>query len=325
VNLLTIEGLKVYYHTSRGVVKAVDGVNLSIRVGETLGLVGESGSGKTTLAYSIVRLLPPGARIVDGVISFRPRGMDQVVDLVKLPESRMREIRGRRIGMIFQDPMTFLNPVMKVGDQIAEGIIWHEKCSRDEAKERAIKLLEEVKVPDPSTVASYYPHQLSGGMRQRVMIAISISCNPQLLIADEPTTALDVTVQAQILRLIKELQTKFGMSLLLITHDLAVAANVCERVAVMYAGKIMEEGNIHDIYRNPMHPYTAAMLRVTPRLAGIGGSISAIEGELPDLTNPPSGCRFHPRCPFVMERCSREEPPPGSMTSGRRAACWMAL
>lgn len=324
MELIKITNLKTYYlqrapSKPKGVIKAVDGVDLSIVTKEALGLVGESGSGKTTLAYSIVRLLPRNARIVDGSILFHPLG----VDMLKSNESEMRKIRGKEVGIIFQDPMTFLNPAMTVAGQIAEGIIRHQKCSREEAKKRAIELLEKIKMPEPFTVASYYPHQLSGGMRQRVIIAIAISCNPQLLIADEPTTALDVTVQAQILKLIKELQAKLGMSLLLITHDLAVAANVCDKVVVMYAGKIAEEGDVHSIYKNPIHPYTAGLLKVTPRLKETNEGIQTMEGEPPDPTNTPTGCRFHPRCPYAKEKCSIVEPPLKNLDDGRRVACWM--
>ena len=326
MELLSITNLKTYYlertrSKPKGVIKAVDGVDLSLGTKEALGLVGESGSGKTTLAYSIVRLLPRNARIVDGSILFHPSG----VDLLKSNESEMRKIRGKEIGIIFQDPMTFLNPAMKVVDQIAESIVWHQKCSRKEAKKRAIELLEKTKMPEPFTVASYYPHQLSGGMRQRVIIAIAISCNPHLLIADEPTTALDVTVQAQILKLIKELQAKLGMSLLLITHDLAVAANICDKVVVMYAGKIAEEGDVHNIYKNPIHPYTAGLLKVTPRLKETNESIQTVEGEPPDPTNLPTGCIFHPRCPYAKEKCSLVEPPLKNVDDGRRVACWMVV
>ena len=326
MELLRITNLKTYYlertrSKPKEVIKAVDGVDLSLGTKEALGLVGESGSGKTTLAYSIVRLLPRNARIADGSILFHPSG----VDLLKSNESEMRKIRGKEIGIIFQDPMTFLNPAMKVADQIAEGIMWHRKCSREEGKKRAIELLEKTKMPEPFTVASYYPHQLSGGMRQRVIIAIAISCNPHLLIADEPTTALDVTVQAQILKLIKELQAKLGMSLLLITHDLAVAANICDKVVVMYAGKIAEEGDVHNIYKNPIHPYTAGLLKVTPRLKETNESIQTVEGEPPDPTNLPTGCIFHPRCPYAKEKCSLVEPPLKNVDDGRRVACWMVV
>jgi len=326
MELLRITNLKTYYlertrSKPKEVIKAVDGVDLSLGTKEALGLVGESGSGKTTLAYSIVRLLPRNARIVDGSILFHPSG----VDLLKSNESEMRKIRGKEIGIIFQDPMTFLNPAMKVVDQIAESIVWHQKCSRKEAKKRAIELLEKTKMPEPFTVASYYPHQLSGGMRQRVIIATAISCNPQLLIADEPTTALDVTVQAQILKLIKELQAKLGMSLLLITHDLAVAANICDKVVVMYAGKIAEEGDVHNIYKNPIHPYTTGLLKVTPSLKETNESIQTVEGEPPDPTNLPTGCIFHPRCPYAKEKCSLVEPPLKNVDDGRRVACWMVV
>ncbi len=317
-NLLEILNLRVYYFTFDGVVKAVDNVSLAIRKGESLALVGESGCGKSTLGLSIMRLVPRPGRIVDGKIVLHP----DMIDLVSAPESEIRRIRGKRIGMVFQDPMTYLNPVMKIGDQIAEGIMQHERCSREEARKRAIELLAKVRIPDPATIASYYPHQLSGGMRQRVVIAIAISCNPELLIADEPTSALDVTVQAQILDLIKELQEELNSSLLLITHDLGIVAETCDRVAVMYAGKIVEEADVYDLFREPKHPYSEGLLRAAQSIESGSREIVTIEGSVPDLLNPPPGCRFHPRCKYAMEKCKIECPPMIDL-GNRRVACWL--
>jgi len=317
--VLEISNLVVHYFISDGVVRAVDGVTIHVREKEALAIVGESGSGKSTLAYSIVRLLPENGRILNGSIWLYP----DKKDLARMPEDEMRKIRGCRIGMIFQDPMTFLNPVMKVGDQIAEAIIYHQKCSKSEAKKKAVELLEKLKIPDAAIVASYYPHQLSGGMKQRVMIAIAISCNPQLLIADEPTTALDVTVQAQVLKLIKQLQQELGMSLILVTHDLGVVAEVCDRVAIMYAGKIVEVGDIYKLYKDPKHPYTVGLLDATPTIQEPGKRIATIRGSVPNLIDPPSGCRFHPRCLHATKKCEREEPPLVEIDDDRYVACWL--
>jgi len=319
LNILEINNLKTYYFATEGVVKAVDDVTLYIKNKEALAVVGESGSGKSTLAYSIVKLLPENGRILNGNIWLYP----DKIDLVRLSENEIRKIRGNRIGVIFQDPMTFLNPVMKVGDQIAEALIFHKKCSQSEAKRKAIELLEKLKIPDASAVASQYPHQLSGGMKQRVMIAIAISCNPQLLIADEPTTALDVTIQAQVLELLKDLQLKLGMSLILVTHDLGVVAKVCDRVAIMYAGKIVEIGDIYSLYKKPIHPYTKGLLQATPTIQEPGKKIMAIGGSVPNLINPPSGCRFHPRCPYATEKCKMKEPPFVNVDKERYVSCWL--
>lgn len=318
MSLLEISNLVVHYFTSDGVVRAVDGVTIHVKEKEALGIVGESGSGKSTLAYSVVRLLPENGRILNGNIWLYP----DKLDLARASEDEIRKIRGCKIGMVFQDPMTFLNPVMKVGDQIAEPIIYHQKCSPSEAKKKAIELLEKLKIPEASIVASSYPHQLSGGMKQRVMIAIAISCNPRLLIADEPTTALDVTVQAEVLGLLKKLQRELNMSLILVTHDLGVVAEVCDRVVIMYAGKVAEVSDIYTLYKNPKHPYTMGLLGATPTIYE-SRNIAIIKGSIPNLINPPSGCRFHPRCLYATKKCEVEEPPLTEIDEGKYVACWL--
>lgn len=319
MSLLEIRNLRTYYFTSKGTVRAVDGVSLDIEEGEALGLVGESGCGKTTLAHSIVRPRPEAMQIVSGSVWFESDSGR--VDVARLPENRIRSIRGREIGMIFQDPMTYLNPAMRIYDQIGEALMRHVGCSRSKARQRAVEMLAKVKIPDPLTIAKYYPHQLSGGMRQRVITAIAISCHPRLLIADEPTTALDVTIQAQVLEMIEELQKDLGMALMLITHDLGVVAKVCDRVAVMYAGKIVEEGDIFSLYKEPKHPYTAGLLEATLSIEEFKERLTTIEGSVPDLANPPAGCRFHPRCPYMTETCRKEDPPLNVTEGGRRIAC----
>jgi oligopeptide transport system ATP-binding protein len=318
--LLEIRGLKTYFHTSRGVVRAVDGVDFEIRKGEAVGLVGESGCGKTMTAFSIMRLVPPPGQIVEGSIWFG-EGIKRR-DLTKVSEKEMMEVRGGMISMVFQDPMTYLNPVMKIYDQIAEAIVLHQNVSKEEARRKAIEALERVRIPAPSVVARYYPHQLSGGMRQRALIAMAISCGPELLIADEPTTALDVTVQAQVLELIKQLKREMGMALMLITHDLGIVADICDKVCVMYAGEIVEEGDVLRIYRDPKHPYTSGLLRSTLSIDEFKENLVTIEGVVPDLTNPPRGCRFHPRCPEASNRCRESEPPLVELAEGR-VSCWL--
>lgn len=318
---MEINNLSTYFYTSRGVVRAVDGASIVIGKGEAVGLVGESGSGKTMTAFSVMRLIPPPGRTVNGEV-WLDLGKERI-DLLKLPEGEMRKIRGARISMVFQDPMTYLNPVMKISNQIAEAIILHQGLSRDEAEKKVVEILEKVRIPDATTVAQYYPHQLSGGMRQRALIAMAISCNPELLIADEPTTALDVTVQAQVLELIKALKRELGMALVLITHDLGIVADICDRVLVMYAGRIVEEGDVFSIYRDPKHPYTVALLKSTLSIDEFKEKLTTIEGTVPDLTNPPKGCRFHPRCPFVMEKCRNTDPPLIQLTDGRKVSCWL--
>lgn len=298
----------------------MDGVSLGIEKGEALGLVGESGCGKTMTAFSIMGLVPSPGKIVGGEIWFSYD--DTRKDLTKISEEEMRKVRGEKISMVFQDPMTYLNPVMKIRDQIAEAIVLHQKVPRGEAGRKAIELLEKVRIPIPSTVAQYYPHELSGGMRQRALIAMAISCNPDLLIADEPTTALDVTVQAQVLELIKQLKNEMNMALMLITHDLGIVADTCDRVCVMYAGRIVEEGNVYDIYREPKHPYTMGLLKSTLSIDEFKETLVTIEGTVPDLTNLPPGCRFRPRCSQISDRCRETVPPVVEVKRGHKVSCW---
>lgn len=314
--LLRIENLRTYLATYRGVVRAVDGVSLTILEGETLGLVGESGCGKSMLALSILGLYPkPQGRIVEGKIEFEGE------DLVQKSEEELRRIRGRRISMIFQEPMTSLDPVFPVGEGIVEVLMLHRGLTRTEAQREAIRLLRMVRIPEPERRMYQYPHQLSGGMRQRVMIAQVLACRPKLLIADEPTTALDVTVQAQILELITALKEETKTAVLLITHDLGIVAEHCQRVAVMYAGTIVEKSDIFSLFTRPLHPYTRALLGALPRLDGKRSRLEAIPGSVPDLIAPPSGCRFHPRCRERIPRCSEEEPRLREVERGHEVAC----
>ncbi|MBV9228083.1 MAG: ABC transporter ATP-binding protein [Chloroflexi bacterium] len=317
--LLEVQDLKTYFKTKAGRVRAVDGVSFAIKPGEKVAIVGESGCGKSVTALSIMRLIdqPPG-EYAGGSILFE----DQ--DLLDLPESAMRKVRGGKIGMIFQDPMTCLNPTMTVGKQIAEGLRIHLKVSESEARKRSISLLEQVGIPAVSERIDSYPHQFSGGMRQRVMIAMALACNPRLLIADEPTTALDVTVQAQILELISGVCSEFGTALILITHDLGVVAGVADRVVVMYAGRVVEEAPTDELFANPRHPYTQGLLASVPRLdEQRHAELKTIEGAPPDLLRPPTGCPFMPRCLFARNVC-RTMPPldplPGN--AAHRKACW---
>jgi oligopeptide/dipeptide ABC transporter ATP-binding protein len=316
--LLSVEDLKTHFFTDAGVVKAVDGVTYRIRKGRTLGVVGESGCGKSVTALSIMRLIPdPPGRIVGGRIMFGAE------DLAALPLSRMRQIRGKDIGMIFQEPMTSLNPVFTVGYQIMEPAVLHLKVKPDEARRLAIEVLGKVGIPSPERRIDEYPHQLSGGMRQRVMIAMSLVCNPRLLIADEPTTALDVTIQAQILDLIRSLQERFGMSVLVITHDLGVVAELAHEVVVMYAGKIVEHADVDTLFAEPRHPYTIGLFHARPRLSSHKERLATIAGEVPNPLAFPSGCKFHPRCPFAFDRCKAEEPPVSELGGGHTASCWL--
>ena len=316
--LLDVRGLRTYFHVMDGTVKAVDGVDFRIPRGGTVGLVGESGSGKSVTAHTIMRLIetPPG-EIVDGEVWFEGR------DLLSLSNDEMRQVRGDDIAMIFQEPMTSLNPVFTVGAQIAEAIKLHQKVSDREAANRAVDSLRLVGLSAPERRARQYPHEMSGGMRQRVMIAMALSCNPKLLIADEPTTALDVTIQAQILELIKELQQRTGTALLLITHDLAVVAETVESIAVMYAGRIVETGTVDEVLLSPKHPYTQGLLNSIPSEAKRGKELSAIQGVVPNPFRMPPGCKFQPRCPYQWDRCTTE---PGLIQVGgpdRRSRCWL--
>ncbi|MHA1595910.1 MAG: ABC transporter ATP-binding protein [Candidatus Baldrarchaeia archaeon] len=312
--LLKIEGLKVEYYTRAGVVKAVDDVNLLIRRGETVGLVGESGCGKTTVGLSIMRLLPPNGRIVRGKIIFDGE------NLLEKSEEEMRRIRGRRISMIFQDPMTSLNPLMRIRDHLIETVMTHENVSRDEALKRAEQIVEMLGIEKERI--HDYPHQFSGGMRQRIMIALALILNPDLVIADEPTTALDVIVQAQILELLKDLKKKFNMSMILITHDLSIVSELTDRVAVMYAGKLVEFADTIKIFEEPFHPYTEGLLASIPRIDVKQQKLQSIPGMPPDLINPPPGCRFHPRCPYAMDICKEQDPPMVEIEKGRFVKCF---
>jgi oligopeptide/dipeptide ABC transporter ATP-binding protein len=320
-NLLTIQDLETHFFTGEGVVRAVDGVTLCVRPGETLGLVGESGCGKTVTALSILRLIPdPPGRIVGGTIAFEGR------DLLRLPEEEMRSIRGRAISMIFQEPMTSLNPVFTVGEQVAEGIRHHQQVSRREAWDRAVEVLRRVKIPDPARRAHEYPHQLSGGLRQRVMIAMALALGPKLLIADEPTTALDVTIQAQIVELLMGLQEEMRMAVILITHDLGVIAETADRVVVMYAGRVVEEAPAEQLFETPLHPYTQGLLESLPKLdAGKRHRrLAAIPGVIPNLLDLPTGCKFAPRCPKVIGDCWPAEPELREVRPGHWARCILA-
>jgi oligopeptide/dipeptide ABC transporter ATP-binding protein len=366
--LLSIRNLRTYFYTYAGVVRALEGIDLDVHKGETIGLVGETGCGKSVTSLSIMRLVanPPG-KIVDGKIVFKGE------DLLHKSEEEMRKIRGDEITMVFQDPMTYLNPVMTLGDQIAEVITLHQdlakeyvkyrvaelkkryseaesegldsapikgqlsrmetmlgtppKLSRRQLKEiaiqRAIDVLRLVRMPYPEKVVKQYPHELSGGMRQRAMIAMALSCNPDLLIADEPTTALDATIQAQLLALLNELKKEVGASVMIITHDLGIVAETCERVVVMYAGQIAEVSQTKDLFRRPLHPYTQGLLRAVPKLHVEVEELEIIPGSVPNLIYPPSGCRFHPRCPFAMERCRAESPPMYEVGREHQVACYL--
>ncbi|MBB6097658.1 oligopeptide/dipeptide ABC transporter ATP-binding protein [Deinobacterium chartae] len=325
--LLAVNGLKTYFYTDDGVVKSVDGVTFHINKGETLAVVGESGSGKSVTSLSIMRLIasPPG-KIVEGEINFK--GKDgKVKDITKLSEAEMRKIRGNDISMIFQEPMTSLNPVYTVGDQIAEAIMLHQGKSRKEAMDMAAGMLELVGIPAPKKRIHEYPHQMSGGMRQRVMIAMALSCNPALLIADEPTTALDVTIQAQILDLMRKLQQEIGMSILFITHNLGVVAEMADRVVVMYGGRVVEEGDVIEIFKAPKHPYTMGLLNSIPRVdyqaldEGHKGRLEAIPGNVPNPLNLPPGCAFEPRCKFAIEDCKKAVPPLEDTGGGHTSRC----
>lgn len=314
--MLRIRGLKTYFFTSSGVVNAVDGVDLDIGKGETVGLVGESGSGKTVTALSIMRLIPqPPGRIVHGEVLLEGD------DLLKKTEHEMRKIRGDRVAMSFQDPMTYLNPVIRVGDQIAEAIMLHQQASRSEAVKKAVDAMEMVQIPSAADRAREYPHQLSGGMRQRILIAIAICCNPDLLIADEPTTALDVITQDQILELMRDLKNRIGSSLLLITHDLGIVGELADHVAVMYAGNLLEYGDVNTILRRPRHPYTSGLLESTPRIDWGKRRLKMIPGTIPDMVHPPAGCRFHPRCAQAKASCVSEQPKLIEIEAGHMVAC----
>src|ERR1700675_967706 len=321
--VLDVKNLQTVFFTNSGLFKAVDDVSFHVRRGETLAIVGESGCGKSVTALSIMRLVPdPPGRIVGGSIVL------EGTDLLALDEDKMREIRGNRISMIFQEPMTSLNPVMRIGDQITEAVRLHRQMSRKEATAKAVEMLRLVKIPEPERRAQEYPHQLWGGMRQRAMIAMALACRPALLIADEPTTALDVTIQAQILALVLELQQELGMGLILITHDLGVVAQTAQRVIVMYAGKKVEETDVETLFANPRHPYTRGLMASIPTVplpgAETGGRLTEVPGMVPSLTHLPKGCAFAPRCVMAIGRCREEYPPLQDWGAGHLAACWRA-
>jgi len=317
--LLDVEGLGIHYVSARGarVVRAVEEVSFQLAAGETLGIVGESGSGKTTLALALVRLLPAAARVVAGAIRFEGE------DLLAKTDGDMRRIRGKRIAMILQDPMASLNPLFTVGDQVSEPLRAHEGMARRAAWARARDLLRAVRIPAPEVRVGEYPHQMSGGMRQRIVGAIAISCEPRLLIADEPTTSLDVTIQAQYLQLLRDLQREHGLALVFITHNLGIVAKMCDQVAVMYAGRIVEVGPVKQIFDDPAHPYTKALLDSIPRMSDGRERLTAIDGQPPDLAALPPGCAFHPRCPKVMDRCRAAPPPARSLAPRQAVRCWL--
>lgn len=316
-NILEINDLRTSFFTQVGEVKAVAGISFNVGLGEAIGIVGESGSGKSVTSLSIMGLLPFPGRVVGGEINFDGR------NLLKLSDREMQHIRGNEISMIFQDPMTSLNPVYKIGKQIAEPLITHGKASGQEARKKAIEMLNLVGIPEPEKRINQYPHEFSGGMRQRVMIAMALICQPKLLIADEPTTALDVTIQAQILELMKDLREKINTSIILITHDLGVVSEVCSRIIVMYGGLIVETGSTRDIFYNPKHPYTWGLLRSIPKTNGSKQRLVPIEGQPPDLLKPPAGCPFYPRCEHAMKICVHNRPGYTQLGTVHQAACWL--
>ncbi len=318
--LLELDRLSTYYVSAQGtrVVRAVDEVSLRVEAGETIGIVGESGSGKSTLALTLLRVLPPAARIVSGRIMFEGE------DLVQKSDAEMREIRGKRIAMILQDPMASLNPLFTIGDQVAETIRVHEGDSRRTAWQRARELLRAVRIPSPETRVKQYPHEMSGGMRQRIVGAIGISCEPRLLIADEPTTSLDLTIQAQYLNLLRDLQRQHGLALIFITHNLGIVAKMCDQLVVMYAGQVVESGPVSRVFNAPAHPYTKALLNSIPRMTDVDQRLTAIDGQPPNLAALPPGCAFAPRCQYAMPRCSDAAPPVFVPEEGRTARCWLA-
>ena len=318
--LLEINDLRTFFTTKRGIIKAVNGVSYTVESGRTLGVVGESGSGKSVSAMSILRLLDANGYIDGGSIMFEGR------DMTRLPISEVQKIRGNKISVIFQEPMTSLNPVFTIERQVSEPFMIHQGMNRREAAVKAVEMLRDVKIPNPETVVKQYPHQLSGGMRQRVMIAMALACRPKLLIADEPTTALDVTIQAQILELMKDLQKKTHMGIIFITHNLGVVAEICDKVSVMYAGKMVEQGPVDDIFYQPGHPYTMGLLRSMPRVdAESYERLIPIEGTPVDMLNPPEGCPFAPRCEHAMKICLQKMPPYVELGNQHRSACWLRV
>ncbi|MBU8918340.1 ABC transporter ATP-binding protein [Bacillus sp. FJAT-29953] len=317
--LLSVQNLKTHFFTDNGVVRSVDGVSFTVNEGETLGIVGESGSGKSVTALSIMQLLPPRkGKIVEGSIRFED------VELTKLTDKKMRKIRGNEIAMIFQEPMTSLNPSYTIGNQIGEALRLHMKLNRKEAEERSIELLTQVGIPRAEKIVKDYPHRLSGGMRQRVMIAMALACNPRLIIADEPTTALDVTIQAQILELIQQMKKKSNTSIMMITHDLGVVSEVCDRVIVMYAGRVVEEADVKTIFSSPSHPYTKGLIESIPTLEEEVEWLETIPGNVPIPSEMPEGCKFASRCKFAMEECLNAEPELYEIDPGQKSRCFLA-
>jgi len=317
--VLEVKQLQTYFFSAQGtrVVKAVDGVSFTLNAGETLGVVGESGSGKTVTSMSLLRLLPPAARIVGGEIWF------QGENLLTKSEREMRELRGSQLTMILQDPMMSLNPLFTIGEQIAEPLRIHRHMRGARLMERIKELLRGVRIPSPEVRLREYPHQMSGGMRQRIVGAIGISCEPQLLIADEPTTSLDVTIQAQYLNLLKDIQQRSRLAMIFITHNIGIVAKMCDNVGVMYAGKLVERGPVRTIFNQPAHPYTEALLQAVPKLTDRSKRLWSIEGQPPDLANPPTGCPFNPRCPHAEDRCRREVPPEFQVGENHSTRCWL--
>jgi oligopeptide/dipeptide ABC transporter ATP-binding protein len=318
--LLALEHLSAHYVSQQGtcVVRAVDDISLTLNAGETLGIVGESGSGKSTLALTIMRLLPPAARIVSGRMMFEGE------NLLDKTDTEMRHVRGKRIAMVLQDPMASLNPLLSIGNQVGEPLRVHDGVGRRSAWKRAIALLKDVRIPSPETRVRQFPHEMSGGMRQRIVGAIGISCEPRLLIADEPTTSLDLTIQAQYLNLLAELQRAHGLALIFITHNLGIVAKMCDQIAVMYAGRIVEKGPVARIFNTPAHPYTKALLSSIPRMSDNRDRLTAIEGQPPDLSALPPGCAFASRCPVAFDRCRVETPPEFALDDSRTTRCWLA-
>ncbi len=319
IPMLEVRGLKTYFYTEDGVVQAVSGVDFKIGEGEIMGLVGESGSGKSVTSLSVMRLLGASGKIVEGQVLFKGR------DLVSLPEEEMVKIRGSDISMIFQQPTSCLNPVFQIGAQVAEVLQIHQALDKEAAWSQAVDMFRKVGIPDPEKRSKAFPHEISGGQAQRVMIAMALACLPDLLIADEPTTALDVTIQAQILDLMRRLRTETGTSILLITHDMGVIAEMCDNVAVMYAGQIVEYTDVNTLFEEQLHPYTEGLLAAIPVLGEVRDSLAVIPGSVPNLIDPPSGCKFHPRCPYVRERCSQELPPLVEVVPGHSVRCFMRL
>lgn len=317
--LLEVNDLKTYFYTTNGIVPSVDGVSFSLESGQTTALVGESGCGKSVTSFSIMQLVNAPGKIVGGEILYKGE------DLTKLSDREMRKIRGNEISMIFQEPLTSLNPILKIGEQLDEILLLHQTKSKKEAKNSSIDMLKKVGIPRAEHVYNMHPHELSGGMRQRVMIAMALSCNPSLLIADEPTTALDVTIQAQILRLMKNLKLEFETSILLITHDLGVVAELADKVIVMYAGQVVEEADVMSLYADPKHPYTQGLIQSTPKIDSEMDVLTSIQGNVPTPNNKPTGCYFHPRCPFAMDVCKSKMP---ELTinekTGNKVRCWLS-